>query len=312
MIDVSPKPDSLRTATARAVLRGSPAALARLQARDLPKGDALEVARASAALAVKQTPLLIPYCHPLRVDAVETRYAFGPDTVTVEVTVRAVDRTGVEVEAMTGAALAALTLYDMLKMIDDTLAIEGVRLLEKRGGKSDHAVSAADPALTAAVVVVSDSVSAGTKGDLSGARLVERLGADFRVAPPVVVPDERPAIAAAVRRLADEDRVDLVVTTGGTGLGPRDVTPEAMADVFEREAPGLMEAVRAHGQRRTPRAMLGRGRAGVRGRTLVVNLPGSRGAVDDALAALLPGLAHACLMLRGEGHTDDPRVAGGG
>jgi cyclic pyranopterin monophosphate synthase len=311
MIDVSPKPDSLRTATARAVLRGAPAALARLRARDLPKGDALEVARATAALAVKQTPLLIPYCHPLRVDAVETRYEFGADTVTVEVTVRAVDRTGVEVEAMTGAALAALTLYDMLKMIDDTLAIEGVRLLEKRGGKSDHAVTA-DPPLTAAVVVVSDSVAAGAKADLSGRLLVERLGAAFRVAPLVVVPDEADAIAALVRRLADVDGVDLVVTTGGTGLGPRDVTPEAMAGVFEREAPGVMEAVRAHGQRRTPRAMLGRGRAGVRGRTLVVNLPGSRGAVDDALAALLPGLPHACLMLRGEGHTDDPRGAGQG
>lgn len=310
MIDVSPKPDSLRTATARAVLSGAPAAIERLRARSLPKGDALEVARASAALAVKQVPLLIPYCHPIRVDHVDTRFELGERTVTIDVTVRAVDRTGVEVEAMTGAALAALTVYDMLKMIDDTLAIEGVRLLEKRGGKSDHAVEASPP-LRAAVLVASDSVAAGAKEDLSGRLLAERLAAaGFIVSPVEVVPDEAGAIAAVVRRWADDDRVDLVVTTGGTGLGPRDVTPEALADVLERDAPGVMEAVRSHGQHRTPLAMLGRGRAGVRGRTLVVSLPGSRGAVADALAALLPGLPHACLMLRGEGHADDPRGGG--
>jgi len=311
MIDVSPKPDSLRTATARAVLRGTPAAIERLRARTLPKGDALEVARAAAAMAVKQTPQLIPYCHPIRVDWVDTQYEFGPDTVTITVTVRAVDRTGVEVEAMTGAAVAALTVYDMLKMIDDSLSIESVRLLEKRGGKSDHA-SAAVASLTAAVLVASDSVAAGKKKDLSGHLLAERLAAaGFTVVETAVVPDEISAIAGMVRRWADEQQIDLVVTTGGTGLGPRDHTPEAMDAIFEREAPGLMETVRAHGQRRTPKAMLARGRAGVRGRTLIVNLPGSRGAVADALAALLPGLAHACAMLRGEGHEDDPRPPAG-
>lgn len=308
MIDVSPKPETLRTATARAVLRGHADAFTRLRERTLPKGDALEVARAAAALAVKQTPQLIPYCHPIRVDWVDVKYAVGPDTVTIDVTVRAVDRTGVEVEAMTGAALAALTIYDMMKMIDDTLAIEGVRLLEKRGGKSDRKVDMAAAKLVAAVLVASDSVAAGAKEDLSGALLRDRLAAaGFTVRDVMVVPDDATAIATAVRLWADAGDVDLVVTTGGTGLGPRDVTPEAMDEVFDREAPGVMEALRDHGQRRTPRAMLGRGRAGVRGRTLVINLPGSRGAVTDAMAALLPELPHACLMLRGEGHDEDPR-----
>ena len=307
MIDVSPKPESLRTAVAKAVLRGAPEAFAHLKARTLPKGDALEVARAAAALAVKQTPQIIPYCHPIRVDWVETRYELGPDTVTILVTVRAVDRTGVEVEAMTGAAVAALTIYDMMKMIDDTLEIESVRLVEKRGGKSDHA-TAPGLDLTAAVLVASDSVATGKKQDTSGRLLAERLAAaGFRVVETVVVPDDAEAIAAVVRRWADTSGIDLVVTTGGTGLGPRDHTPEAMDAVFEREAPGVMEAARTHGQRRTPLSMLARGRAGVRGRTLIVNLPGSQGAVLDALAALSPGLPHACAMLRGEGHADDPR-----
>lgn len=307
MIDVSPKPESLRTAVARAVLRGAPEAIEQLRARTLPKGDALEVARAAAALAVKQTPQIIPYCHPIRVDWVDTQYELGPDSVTILVTVRAVDRTGVEVEAMTGAAVAALTIYDMMKMIDDTLEIESVRLLEKRGGKSDHA-GAAGQALTAAVLVASDSVATGRKQDTSGRLLGERLAAaGFKVVETAVVPDDGAAIAATVRRWADTPGIDLVVTTGGTGLGPRDHTPEAMDEVIEREAPGVMEAARAHGQRRTPLSMLARGRAGVRGRTLIVNLPGSQGAVLDALTALLPGLPHACAMLRGEGHADDPR-----
>lgn len=308
MIDVSPKPDSLRTATARAILRGAPAAFALLRDRKLPKGDALEVARATAALTVKQVPLLIPYCHPIRVDWVQVAYEVGADSVTIDVTVRAVDRTGVEVEAMTGAALAALTIYDMMKMVDDTLSIEGVRLLEKRGGKSDRKVDMAAAGLVAAVLVASDSVAAGEKEDLSGALLRERLAAaGFTVREVMVVADDPTAIATAVRLWADAGDVDLVVTTGGTGLGPRDTTPEAMDEVFDREAPGVMEAVRGHGQRRTPRAMLGRGRAGVRGHTLIINLPGSRGAVTDAMAALLPDLPHACLMLRGAGHDDDPR-----
>jgi molybdenum cofactor biosynthesis protein MoaC len=308
MIDVSPKPDSLRTATARAILRGHPDAFTHLRERTLPKGDALEVARAAAALAVKQTPQMIPYCHPIRVDLVDTQFEIGADSVTIDVTVRAVDRTGVEVEAMTGAAVAALTIYDMMKMIDDTLSIDTVRLLEKRGGKSDHRVDMAAAKFVAAVLVASDSVAAGAKEDLSGALLRDRLAeAGFTVREVMVVPDDATAIATAVRLWADAGDLDLIITTGGTGLGPRDVTPEAMDEVFDREAPGIMEAVRDHGQRRTPRAMLARGRAGVRGRTLIINLPGSRGAVADAMAALLPELPHACLMLRGAGHDEDPR-----
>ena len=158
------------------------------------------------------------------------------------------------------------------------------------------------------MLVASDSVATGKKQDTSGRLLAERLAAaGFRVVETVVVPDDAEAIAAVVRRWADTSGIDLVVTTGGTGLGPRDHTPEAMDAVFEREAPGVMEAARTHGQRRTPLSMLARGRAGVRGRTLIVNLPGSQGAVLDALAALSPGLPHACAMLRGEGHADDPR-----
>jgi molybdopterin adenylyltransferase len=150
----------------------------------------------------------------------------------------------------------------------------------------------------AAVLTVSDGVDMGTREDASGDLLEELLvGEAFEVVRRVV-PDERSAIAAAIEELADEAR--LVLTTGGTGVGPRDVTPEATASVLERIVPGIAEAMRADSIRKTPHALLSRGIAGVRGTTLVVNLPGSTGGCRDGFAILQPALPHALELLAGE------------
>jgi molybdenum cofactor biosynthesis protein B len=145
---------------------------------------------------------------------------------------------------------------------------------------------------------VSDGVAAGVREDRSGDLLAELLaGEGFEVAREVV-PDERDVVAAAIERLADEVR--LVLTTGGTGVAPRDVTPEATRSVLHRDAPGIAEAIRADARAKTPHGLLSRGAAGVRGSALVVNLPGSTGGCRDGFAVLRPALRHALELLAGE------------
>ena len=302
MRDISRKSNSLRTACAEAVLRMAPATLVLVRKGGVPKGDPLPVAKVAAIQAAKQTSRIIPYCHPLPVDFVGVEFTLGEETITARVEVKAIYKTGVEMEALTGASVAALTLYDMLKMLDNTLEIIGVRLLAKHGGKSDFG-QALDWKPQTAVLVISDSVSAAKKEDTSGQLIMARVEEEgFKVADYLVIPDDPDRIKSALIEYADKQKIELVFTTGGTGIGPRDSTPQATEEILDQTLDGISEAARSFGLQRTPFSMLSRAVAGVRGSTLIVNLPGSEKAVGESLDAIMPGVKHALKMVRGEGH----------
>ena len=302
MFDVGDKPDTLRIATARAIVKVSAETVSLIMEGKSPKGDIVDAARISATMGAKRTWDLLPYCHPIPIDHVKVDVSIKTESIEVDVRVKTTWKTGVEMESLTGASIAALTIYDMLKPVDETLAIESIKLLSKSGGLKDFYEKYDKPS-RAVVIVISDSVSKGERSDKSGKLAVERLKeSGFEVVDYRVIPDDPSQIESSLVRGCDELKADLVLTSGGTGLGPRDTTPESTRKVLENEIIGISEALRMHGQRRTPLSMLSRGAAGVRGKSVVVNLPGSAKAVSESLDALLPGILHASKMLGGHGH----------
>ena len=309
MVDVGDKPVTSRRAVAGAVVRFDPAVLATLIDAGGPKGDAFGTARLAGIGAAKRTADLIPLCHPLPLDRVDVELTPDRDAgiVTIRAEARVTARTGVEMEALTAASVAALTLYDMAKALQRDIVIERIELLEKSGGRSgEYARDAAAPepaAHEAIVVTCSNRSAAGEREDASGPALVDRLrDAGFDVAPePIVVRDDEAEIADLLSRLADAGH-RLILTTGGTGLTPTDVTPAATRRVIDREAPGLAELMRSVGVASTPMAALSRAVVGTRGATLIANLPGSPKGATESLDALLPVLRHALEQLAGGDH----------
>ncbi|MDP2644024.1 MAG: bifunctional molybdenum cofactor biosynthesis protein MoaC/MoaB [Desulfobacterales bacterium] len=300
MKSVSDKIETLRTAVAVSTLRTTPDAIARLKTNDLPKKDALVVARIAGISAAKKTSDLIPYCHPIPIDVVEINFEILPEKIIITSTVESIAKTGVEMEALTGASIAALTLYDMLKPLDQEMEIVSTKLFSKKGGKSSHK-EWVPQGFQAAVIVTSDGTFEGKREDKSGQIIKERLEA-YGITPSyMILPDDKDAICAKLKELCLQG-IALIFTTGGTGLGPRDVTVEAAREIMDRDVPGIMEAARAYGQRRTPYAMLSRGLAAQKGKTLILNLPGSSNGVRETLNAIFPGVLHAYGMMEGAGH----------
>lgn len=302
MVDITHKTTSLRTATAQAIVTmGSAETMRAILDKKVPKGDVLEVARTAGLFAVKNTSNAIPDCHPIPVEFTGITYAIEAESIKIEVTVKAIYRTGVEVEAMHGAAVVALTMYDMLKPIDKSVAISQIRLLHKKGGKSDFNPTK-DLDISTAVVVCSDSVSAGKKSDASGKIIMEKLEKlGLTVSDYSIIADEVEPIQNQIQQLCDK-KTNLVILTGGTGLSHKDVTPEAIIPLLDRRIPGIEEAIRSYGQQRTPYAMLSRSVAGFKKDTLVLALPGSARGAAESVDAVFPSILHLFRILNGEGH----------
>lgn len=301
MVDITHKITTQRTATAQAIVKvGSPETIRAVIEKTVPKGDVLEVARTAGLFAVKNTSNAIPDCHPMPIEFTGIVFECLQDSIVVEVTVKTIYKTGVEVEAMHGASIVALTMYDMLKPIDKNVEISTIKLLHKKGGKSDY--GAVSQNLSVAVIVCSDSVSSGKKQDGSGKAIVkklEKLG--LTTADYIVIPDDVNLIENNIHRLSDK-KTDLVILTGGTGLSDHDITPETIIPLLNRRIPGIEEAIRSYGQQRTPYAMLSRSVVGFKGNTLIMALPGSTAGASESIDAVFPAVLHLFNIINGEDH----------
>lgn len=302
MVDILNKISTLRFAIATAELKvSSEETINKILEKQVPKGDVFEFSRAAGLLAVKKTSDVIPDCHPLPIEYTNIRHEIENLNIHIYVEVATIYKTGVEVEAMHGASIVALTMYDMLKPIDKNIEIASIKLLEKKGGKSSFKDKMTKEIKTA-VVVCSDSVNEGKKEDKAGKAIVAFLQqVNINSSHYSIIPDEKNDIQNTVQKLVEE-KFDLVLFTGGTGLSPRDITPESVAPLIDREIPGIMEAARNFGQQRTPYAMLSRGVAGFVKNTLVITLPGSTKGAKESMHALFPYIKHIFRVVEGMRH----------
>jgi cyclic pyranopterin phosphate synthase len=302
MIDITHKSTTLRIASAQAIVKVSKQeTIDAINNKTVPKGDVFAMCKAVGLLGVKQTPLILADCHPMPIEFAGIEYEIKGLEVIIKMTVKTIYKTGVEVEAMHGASVVALNMYDMLKPIDKGVEIHNIKLLSKKGGKSDFKDKFSKD-LKAAVVVCSDTISAGQKEDKAGKTIIEKLEENnVEVMDYIIIPDEVDEIQAKAKSYINQG-INMVIFTGGTGLSSRDITPEALKPLIDREIPGIEEAIRSYGQSRTPYSMLSRSVVGVKGETLLLALPGSTNGAKESMDAIFPAILHIFRILKNVNH----------
>ena len=302
MVNITHKSNTLRKAIATATVKvSSTETINLIKERKVPKGDVFEFSRAAGLLALKKTSDVIPDCHPLPVEYTSITHAIDGLSIVIRVEVHTIYKTGVEVEAMHGAAITALTMYDMLKPVDKGIEIGTIKLENKTGGKTSYKDEIQEK-LRCAVIVCSDKVASGKATDKAGKAVIEKLAmhgiTDCQYE---IIPDEPSEIREKINGLVNSE-YQLVLCTGGTGLSPRDLTPDTIQPLLDREIPGIMETARQYGQQRMPYAMLSRGVAGFIKNTLIVTLPGSTRGAIETMDALFPYVLHVFSVAKGMRH----------
>ena len=299
MVDVTDKVVTTRIAKAEGKIFMLPETILAIQNDALPKGNVLTTAKISGIQSAKKTAEIIPMCHQLNLSFVDIEFEMQDNVILIKSIVKTKEATGVEMEALSAVSSAALTIYDMCKAVDKTMIIGEIKLVKKIGGKSDNAVEYRP---NVGVITLSDSISSGQGEDKSGPILVDGFkNAGCSVDYQKVLPDGSEELVSTIQDWVNND-VELIITTGGTGLGPRDLTIETLEKIFDSKLPGVEQALHAYGRGKVTTAMLSRLTAGVVDGAIVICLPGSTGAAKDALKVLIPTIFHSFHMMKGEKH----------
>ena len=299
MVDVTDKVVTVRIAKAEGKISMLPETILAIQDDALPKGNVLTTAKIAGIQSAKKTAEMIPMCHQLNLSFADIEFEMEEDNILIKSTVKTKEATGVEMEALSAVSGAALTIYDMCKSVDKSMVIGEIKLVEKVGGNSDHAVEYRP---NVGVITLSDSISSGHGEDKSGPILIDGFSnAGCVVNHHEIIPDGSEKLISTIQNWV-KDGVELIITTGGTGLGPRDLTIETMEKIFHSKLPGVEQALHAYGRGKVKTAMLSRLTAGVVNGVIVICLPGSTGAAKDALQVLIPTIFHSFHMMKGEKH----------
>ena len=299
MVDVTDKVSTVRIAKAEGRITMLPETIISIQDDSIPKGNVLTTAKIAGIQAAKKAPELIPLCHQLNLSFVDIEFEIQTNCIAISSQVKTREATGVEMEALTAVSVTALTIYDMCKAVDKSMTISDIKVVEKTGGKSDHAV---DHRPNVGIITMSDSISSGENEDKSGPILFNGFtDAGCIVGDQTVLPDGSEELVPIIQSWI-KDGMELIITTGGTGLGPRDLTIETVEEIFDSKLPGIEQALHAYGRGKVRTAMLSRLTAGVVNGAIVICLPGSPGAVKDAIRVLIPTIFHSFHMMKGEKH----------
>lgn len=297
MIDVSNKITTLRSAKAEGYIKLKKEIIQKVLNNEIEKGDVFEVSRVAGIQAAKKTSELLIFCHNLPLEWVDLDFNVEEDQIRVTSEAVAISRTGVEMEALTATGTALLNIYDMLKPYDKEMEIRSIRLLEKKGGKSDYEDKFDHP-VKAALIRISDGVADGSRDDNSTSAVEKILSHhSVDVVHRDVIRSEENLIREMLTKLADGNEYHFIFTIGATGLGDGNLVSEITENLVDYEIPGIAEAMRGFGRERTPYAIYSRITAGVRGETIIINLPGSSRGATESVHALFPGLKHALLMM---------------
>ena len=299
MVDVTDKVVTTRIAKAEGKIFMLPETILAIQNDALPKGNVLTTAKISGIQSAKKTAEIIPMCHQLNLSFVDIEFEMQVNVILIKSIVKTKEATGVEMEALSAVSSAALTIYDMCKAVDKTMIIGEIKLVKKVGGKSDNVVEYRP---NVGVITLSDSISSGQGEDKSGPILIDGFSnVGCVVNHHEIFPDGSEKLVPTIQDWV-KDGVELIITTGGTGLGPRDLTIETLEKIFDSKLPGVEQALHAYGRGKVTTAMLSRLIAGVVDGAIVICLPGSTGAAKDALKVLIPTVFHSFHMMKGEKH----------